>query len=393
MPKSLCCLLFAACAAVAQQATVPLIVEGNAPIVELSFRKPSGEVRKARFLVDTGGGSFILGSKLMADIAAKAVGGSSKEEGKRFVSLTPLSVKLGDMELDLTGANRLGLPEESRLGARDDAEGMLPASALRKYDVVFDYPGHKFTLAKPGSIDPRGVKVASPIANGSGFPRLELEIGGKTYGFLLDSGASFTMISRAVLEEWSKANAGWPSAVGATGFANMFGGPIEKGALMLRIAQASLGSIPVKDLAAVSRPEGTFEKSMSRMMSAPIVGALAGNLWRDFRVQIDYKNGFTYFERSGSSPDSEQTSVGLVLTAHPDGSLFVAGVSSKASDDVKSGVLEGDRLVAVDDAPVSGKPLTAAAVALSGRAGSHKRLTLERGGTTVTVTVTVAALL
>jgi predicted aspartyl protease len=392
MSKSLCCLLFAACAAVAQQATVPLIVEGNAPIVELSFRKPSGEVRKARFLVDTGGGAFILGSKLVADVGVERIGEPVKSEGDRFQKIGPFSVKLGDMELDLSGVNTFGLADHAGIGSRDDAEGLIPAKLLRKYDVVFDYPGRKFTLAKSSSIDPRGIKVASPIANGSGFPRLELEIGGKTYGFLLDSGASFTMISRTVLEEWSKANAAWPSALGATGFANMFGGPMEKGALMLRIPQAALGTITVKDLAAVSRPDGTFEKSMSRMMSAPIVGALAGNLWRDFRVQIDYKNGFTYLERSGSTPDFDQTSVGLVLTAH-DGSLIVAGVSSQASDDVKSGVREGDRLVAVDEVPVSGKPLTAAAGALSGKAASHKRLTLERAGAAVTVTVTVATLL
>src|ERR1700676_386234 len=55
----------------AASVTVPLIVEGNAPIIELAFPLPSGKLRKARFLVDTGGGALLLGKKLMADISAK----------------------------------------------------------------------------------------------------------------------------------------------------------------------------------------------------------------------------------------------------------------------------------------------------------------------------------
>ena len=35
--------------------TVPMIVEGNVPIVELEFQAAAGAVRKARFMIDTGG--------------------------------------------------------------------------------------------------------------------------------------------------------------------------------------------------------------------------------------------------------------------------------------------------------------------------------------------------
>jgi len=88
------------------------------------------------------------------------------------------------------------------------------------------------------------------------------------------------MISRTALDGWAKANPGWPSAIGAVGFANMFGGKNENEALMLRIAEIGLGPVSLKDVAAVSRPEGTFEKYMSPMMAAPIIGALAGNVLR-----------------------------------------------------------------------------------------------------------------
>jgi hypothetical protein len=264
---------------------------------------------------------------------------------------------------------------------------------LRNYEVVFDYPGRRFTLAQPGATAPRGVKVKTPIFPPSGNPRIELEIGGETYGFLLDTGASFTMISRTVLDRWSKANPAWPAATGAVGFANMFGGKLENEALMLRIAEMRLGSISLKDVAAVSRPEGTFEKSMRRVMTAPIIGSLAGNVLRDFRVEIDYKNGITYFERAASAGDADLLSVGLVLEFGADGNPLVSGISSAAAADVKAQLQAGDKLVAVDDAPLRGRSLAAAAGVLQGKAGARKRLSLERDGKALTVSVTIKSLL
>src|SRR5215813_14175275 len=83
----------------AQPVTVPLILEGNVPIVELEFSSTGG-IRKARFLVDTGGGvALMLGAKLMADIGAKATGPVS---GGRC-PLESVPVKLGGITLDLTG--------------------------------------------------------------------------------------------------------------------------------------------------------------------------------------------------------------------------------------------------------------------------------------------------
>lgn len=398
MTKLICRLLLIASGPIvsgasAQTVTVPLIVEGNAPIVELEFRTAAGAPRKARFLIDTGGGSFILGSKLMTDISAQPAGAAMKAEGSTFVPLRPMVVKLGGMKLDLSGVRTMGTPDSERVLQRNEAEGMIPAKLLRHYDVVFDYPGRRFTLSKPGTSKPQGVEFKTPISTGSNFPRIEAEIGGKTYGFLLDTGASFTMISRVALDEWAKENPAWPSAVGAVGFANMFGGKMEAYALMLRMPQLKLGSIGVKDFAAVSRPDGTYEKTMSRMMTAPIVGALAGNVLRDFRVEIDYAAGKTFLLQSGTSVDEDLVSVGLVLASEQGKSPVISGVSSTASPDVKQNVRAGDTLLAVDDVPLAGKPLAIAALYLQGKAGTLKRLKLERDGKPLTVTATTKALL
>jgi hypothetical protein len=95
-----------------------------------------------------------------------------------------------------------------------------------------------------------------------------------------------------MLDSWAKENPAWPSVVGAVGFANMFGGKMESEALMLRMPQLKLAGVShgivMKGVAAVSRPEGVYEKYMSGMMTAPIVGALAGNILRDFRVEFEF---------------------------------------------------------------------------------------------------------
>lgn len=377
--KTLLCLIASAAAAGAQPATAPLIVQGNAPLVELTFRTPSGGERKARFLVDTGGGAFILGKNLLADVAPEKIGAPRESgEGGRIQVVKPMEVSMGAMKLDLTDVRTLGQMDAVWVNDRNDAEGMIPGHLLKKYHVIFDYPGRTITFAKPGTVQPRGVKLKAEIGKNNGFPRIEAEVGGKPYGFLVDTGASYTMISRAALDEWTKSNPAWPSAIGAVGFANMSGGKMETEGLMLRLPEMKIAGVAVAQPGAVSRTVGIFEKSMSSLMPAPIIGAMGGNVWRDFRVEIDYANGFVYLEKSARATKDEPTA-GLILAMGKLG-LVVTGISSKAAADVKSGVKAGDTLMAVDGVAMSGKPIAVAAEALQGPQGSKKKLRLLRGG-------------
>ena len=121
---------------------------------------------------------------------------------------------------------------------------------------------------------------------------------------------------------------------------------------------------------------------MSGMMTAPIVGALAGNVLRDFRIEIDYQNGFVYLEQRKDPSNPEISGVGLVLSS---------GLSVAASRNIE--IHPGDKLVAVDGIPMAGKPIAAASEALQGPAGASKRLTLERGGKQIQITAACEKLL
>jgi predicted aspartyl protease len=373
-------------------ATVPLDASTNTAIVELTFQKKDGTPRTARFVIDTGGGAFILSEALANDIGIERTGPAQKGEEGTFAPLATPAVRLGDMPMDLQGVPAVAQIGLARLNARDDADGLVPGRLLRKYHVIFDYPAKTFTMARPGTVTPRGERLPAPIGR-TGFPRIELTITGETQGFLLDTGATYTMISRAALDRWAAAEAAWPRAIGAVGMANMFGGKLEAEALMLRMPQVMLGTLRIDHAAAVSRPIGTFEKFMSSLMTSPIVGAIGGNILKQFRVEIDYASGVVYLQRGGTSEPNDLDQVGLTLAATPSGALMISAVSAGNDPAVVQAVRAGDRLLRVDGVEMTGVTLSAAQKALAGRPGETKTIVVERGGAPITVQATVSRIL
>jgi predicted aspartyl protease len=375
-----------------ESVTVPLIVEFNRPFVDLEFTKADGSIRKARFWVDTGGGGFILCESLASELNLK-LGTTFSEGGEKLATITAPSAKLGGMPLNLQGARSFVSIGTKTMMPGVNAEGLFPGHILKRYHVVFDYPGRKFTLAKPNSLKPRGLRLNSPVNQQSGFPRIEAQIGGETYGFLLDTGASFTMISQELLEQWAGKNSSWQKTTGAYGNANMGLGQMEAKALMLRIPALQLANIQMQGIAAVSRPKGTFENYMSKMMAAPIIGAIGGNLLSAFRIEIDYANGATYLEKKATPNRSDLDMIGLILRSLKDGSYAVVGVSEQHSKEVVEAIHAGDKLIKVDKFEVKDAPLVKVVDALRGRPNQKRALVFERDGKEFTITLPVLRLL
>jgi carboxyl-terminal processing protease len=132
---------------------------------------------------------------------------------------------------------------------------------------------------------------------------------------------------------------------------------------------------------------------MTSAVGGPILGALAGNVLREFRVEIDYANEKTYFERTGGSPAGDLDLVGLTMTAGPKGSVKVTGVSPAADESARNGIRAGDLLRTVDGAPVTGLSLMQIVERLRGKPGDRKRLGLERDGKPFEVQTAVTRLL
>jgi hypothetical protein len=276
---------------VAGQATVPLRIEGNRPYIDVTFRKADGATHTARFLV---GGGFLLTEPLARELGL-ALGETIDAEGEKLAKTTsPVNAFVGNLPLELQPERIFILIGKDNIVppvAPGHADGMLPGHVLARYHVVFDYPAGTFTIARPGALAPRGTAIAMPVSAESGFPRTELEVDGTTHGFLLDTGASFTMVSEAQLKAWGSAHADWKRYPGAYGDAATLGGQTLE---TMFVPRATWGAKPLTDVGVTSQREGVFEKWMSSMMTAPIIGSLAGNVLSHFRVELDYPNQKLY---------------------------------------------------------------------------------------------------
>lgn len=274
--------------------TIPLRVEGNRPFVELTFRRADGSDRSARFLVDSGGGGFLIAEGLARDLGL-AWGELIREEGQEFASVAaPPKAFVGEFPLDLDAKRVfvvIGTENILTPAAPGHAEGMFPGHLLARYHVVFDYPNATFSLARPGVLTPKGDGLPMPVSKRQRFPRVEIEVDGVTHGFLVDTGASFTMVSELLLKSWGDAHPDWPRHPGAVGDAATLGGVTLETML---VPDARWGAHHLQQFGVVSQREGTFERTMSSMMTAPIVGSLAGNVLKNFRVELDYANETLY---------------------------------------------------------------------------------------------------
>src|SRR5262245_57211632 len=176
MPRCLALALVAAVAVsgsarvVAQQspdrATVPLSIEKNRPYVTLTMRRADGSARAAKFLVDTGGGGFLITEPLARDLGLEW-GTPMREEGAEFALVKNVPVTLvGTFSLELNPARTLVLIGKNNVlpnTMAGEAEGMLPGHVLSRYHVVFDYPNATFTIARAGVLTPKGDVSPMPV--------------------------------------------------------------------------------------------------------------------------------------------------------------------------------------------------------------------------------------
>jgi hypothetical protein len=374
-----------------RSATVPFHFDDNRVFIDLTFTRPDGNPRTARFWVDTGGGGFLMAQPLARDLGLDLSGKTLDEGGATLLPIAPPAARMGSLPLDLKDVRAFVIMQKT-IQDGFNAEGLLPGHVLERYQVVIDYGSQQFTLALPGTLKMTGIRLTTPVQRRSGFPRFEINISGKAYGFLLDCGAAYTMVSQAVLDDWAVAHPEWPRATGAVGAANM-GLLTEDGLVMTRVPEMQLGDVPLKAAGMVARPKGTFENWMSPMMTAPIAGAVGGNVLRNYRVQIDYAENATYLEKINNSAINDPDAVGLILHPEADGSFIVLGVAQKDGKPALEGVAKKDKLLKIEGVDISGKSMPEVLRALQGKAGEIRRLLLERDGKLVSVAAPVVRFL
>lgn len=342
--------------------------------------------------LDTGGGAVILAEPLVRTLRLELAGEPFVEEGSQLTPVSSPAIFAGDQALSLQGVPTLMIDRPNVGPAAFQASAFLPARFFRQFTVTFDYPGREVHLNTPGAAADAGAVVEAPVHPQSAFVRVELEIAGERLGFLLDTGASYSMISSAVLERWHAAQPDWPVTRGAYGCAQMLGGEDETALSMVRVPEARLGNVRLRNAGFITRPSGVFEAYMSAQMTAPVVGALAGNVLRHLRFTMDYGRERLHVQPREVECGQDPQSAGLCLRSGGTG-WVVARVADSAHATTRVQVLPGDEVVAVGDQGLEGSDLGEVVNALSGAPGEVLEVTFRREGTPRRVDVPVVAVL
>ena len=279
--------------------TVPFILDHNRMLVDAGIQRADGSWRKVRLWVDSGNPTLTMSGPLASDLGFDLpahdhpTGGLSNPE----VSAPP-SIRIGGMTLNLEGVKSVVMFQPYWLFTTMHNDANLPSTVLKKYQVVFDYPGQKLTIALPGSIAHQGIPSPAYVNPKTGIVQMDAVIDGDSLSFALDNGASYSFISENKLLEISGKHPGWPGITGTAGCANMWGWwPIgEQSFRVVRVAdivwgRVRLNSVGIVGVPAFSAGGPTLGGWYSRKTARPVDGFLGSNAFKAYRVEIDYVNG------------------------------------------------------------------------------------------------------
>jgi hypothetical protein len=264
-----------------------------------------------------------------------------------------------------------------------NAEINIPSIVLRNYDVLIDLPGHKFTIAHPGSLKFNGLKTRVRVNADNGLIQVPSQIENRKYNLGLDLGSSISFIAPDIFDKLSAAHADWPHMTGAIGPGNMWGAEDETKWKLLRVSRVQLGSTFLTGVAAVELP-GEWINFFEKRAGTSAAGLLGTNALVNYRIGLDYAHSLVYFEigRTSNFPDFDV--IGIILRPEDDGRftiLAVADFDGKPSvPEGPEGIQKGDHLLAVGDIPTAGSTLGQVWSMLRGDPGQERKLTIERNG-------------
>ena len=364
-----------------EKVTVPIKLDHNRMLVNAEIQKLDGSWRHVLLWVDTGNPDFFISKELAIDLGIDLM--NKKDSlGNDLQSLSvnsPSGLKIGGKQLEFTGVNSLVMFSPRWLFTTMHVDANLPSTILEKYQIVFDYPDHKLTIADPGTIVPEGEPSQAMINSNTGIVQIDAFIDGDSLSYALDNGASYSVISADEMMKLSNNNPQWPTHIGAVGCANIWGWwPGEQNWQLIRIPEIKWGSAVLRDVGAIGL--GQIINWYSQKTAKPVNGFLGANAFKSFRIEIDYKNSKVYFKKGTTSDTHDLDLVGLTLRLEDDGNYSIVGVSEKDGKPSVEGVESGDLLIQVDDLIIKGETMGKVVDALRGKPGDHHTLIIEREG-------------
>lgn len=372
--------------------TVPAMIDHNRIVIHVDVALPDGSTVGVHAWVDTGDPELNMSRHLATLLALPVTCGEHE-----CSSPPPKEISIGGMTIPLGAAKEAKIPLNPVSAASVLAPGMtaeinLPSSILRHYDVLIDFPGHKFSIGAPGTIHFQGPSAKVQINAENGLIQVPSQLEGKKYNLALDLGSNFSFLAEDLFDKLAATHGEWPHMTGAVGSANMWGSNDEPKWKLMRVDRLQYGPLFLANVPVAAFPKDRMDYFAKRAGIAT-AGLLGSNALINYRVGIDYAHSTVYFDlgRTFTFPDFDV--VGLILRPEDDGHYTILGVADfdgkPSVPQGSDGVQPGDHLVAVNDIPVRGSTMGQVWSALGGAPGQERRLTIERAGRRFTVNARV----
>lgn len=373
-----------------------MTIDHNRVVINVEVPLPDGSTQRVRAWVDNGSPDLNLSRRLATQLQLP-VSCNNNDNDQECSSPPPSEIIVGGMKIPLAGVKQAKIPLKPVDAASVLAPGMnveinLPSSILRHYDVLIDFPGHKFSIGAPGTIHFRGESAKAQINADNALIQLPSQIERKKYNLALDLGASISFFSDELFDKLAAGHPDWPQMTGAVGSANMWGLTDEPKWKVMRLDRVQYGPLFLANVVVVDFPKDRMD-FFSKRAGVPTAGLIGSNALLNYRIGFDYAHSTVYFEfgRMFNFPDFDV--IGLTLRPENDGRftiLAAADFEGKPSVPLgPDGVQPGDHLIAVDGIPVQGSTMGQVWNMLGGTPGQERKLTIERSGKELTVAGTV----
>jgi predicted aspartyl protease/Flp pilus assembly protein TadD len=275
----------------ASQTTVRFDLPNNRPILNVRI---NGRKEPLRFVLDTGSGISVISDETAKQLGIKAVarGGMARAVGGKFEIVYGFlqSMEIGEARIE-------NVPVYIRRFYNDEipVDGYIGLAVVAKYVTTVDYGTRTFTLnrqrANNDALSPISkASIEIPIrTTTSGFLSGEVQVEGvgKPFNFIIDTGASISVVSEKMMELEEMHEFKHPARLrvyGAAGIANDVQTLVLPRVFLGTHAREKV-DVAVLDLEPVNETTGFIQS-----------GIIGGNFLRYFRVTFDFKKSVIWLE-------------------------------------------------------------------------------------------------
>jgi tetratricopeptide (TPR) repeat protein len=299
----------------ASQTNLTFDLPNNRPIMNV---RVNGRKEPLRFVLDTGSGISVISDETAKKLGIKEVarGGMARAVGGKFEIVYGFlqSMELGDVRIE-------NVPVYIRRFFNDEihVDGYIGLAVVNKHVMTVDYGTRNLALKRQRSISDSAALVSPasieiPIrTTSSGFLSGEVQVEGvsKPLNFIIDTGASISVVSEKMMELDEMSNFKHPTRMRVYGAAG-----IAEGVQTLILPRVLLGTqarekvdVAVLDLEPVNETTGFVQS-----------GIIGGNFLRHFRVVFDFRKSVIWLEplkANTSVIDRQKQSSAETIVAEP----------------------------------------------------------------------------